>query len=108
MTSSRNYRIVEPLKTADAYGLREILKGLCDFPKIFWSLRIFFVSLPTVRGEIRTNRKAFAIISRSAKSLGNLLGIKRNEIIRGEVFLYGIPCQLNNKECNTLRCGAYL
>ena len=37
------------------------------------------------------NSKAFAIISRSAKSLGNLLEIKRNEIIRGEVFRYGTP-----------------
>jgi len=29
--------------------------------------------------------KAFAIISRSAKSVGNLLGIKRTEIISEEV-----------------------
>ena len=37
-----------------------------------------YVSLPSVRGYIRTDllEKAFAIISRSAKSVGNLLGIK--------------------------------
>ena len=46
----------------------------------FSSIRLaktkLFFNFATIRGEIRRNQyKAFAIISRSAKSLGNLLGI---------------------------------
>ena len=45
---------------------------------------IYFVSLPSVRGEIRTDKEASAIISRIAKSVGNCLEIKdRTEIISG-------------------------
>jgi hypothetical protein len=49
---------------------------LIEKHKIVLLLLKYVLSLHLVRGEIRTNKEAFAIISRSAKSVGNLLGIK--------------------------------
>ena len=50
-------------------------------------------------GEKSGLMKAFAIISRSAKSVGNYWGIKRNEIIRGEVAVMGHLAQSYIVEC---------
>ena len=49
---------VEPSKTADAYGLREKQNHRNDiiFPDILFDYRDFFVSLPSVRVQLRKQK----------------------------------------------------
>ena len=60
--------------------IKKIFCGRKRHSTTFSSIRLaktkLFLNFATIRGEIRRNQyKAFAIISRSAKSLGNLLEI---------------------------------
>ena len=84
---------VRLLLAAGGAGLEPCIGGKRDVEVVFFisfshfflirsnDLEIYFVILQSVRGEIRTNEEAFAIISRIAKSVGNSIGIRSTEII---------------------------
>ncbi len=86
--SLTNKRVLKKWQIKDK-NISLILQTFGLFLNIFYSKALysttFFVSLPSVRGNVLLSSannpdyligKAFAIISRSAKSVGNLLGIK--------------------------------